>query len=135
LFERAGFLPLHSADNATSIQVNNGTGVTPGYAVKNGNDTSKTGDEPTEIEDPIIEILWSITVAIFVLFGMIGAFISGHVADKFGRCALEIYILFFDIKLNIIHHRSHILIFNTNIKWLTLKTKLQSYRRRRLHQT
>ncbi|XP_060075926.1 solute carrier family 2, facilitated glucose transporter member 1-like [Ylistrum balloti] len=35
--------------------------------------------------EPVIEILWSITVAIFVLFGMIGAFVSGSMADHFGR--------------------------------------------------
>lgn len=32
-----------------------------------------------------VEWLWSITVAIFVLFGMIGAFASGAWADYFGR--------------------------------------------------
>lgn len=35
--------------------------------------------------DDNIEILWSVTVAIFVLFGMIGAFLSGKFADAFGR--------------------------------------------------
>lgn len=40
----------------------------------------------TEIEaDNFIEILWSITVAFFVFFGMIGAFTSGRIADYFGR--------------------------------------------------
>lgn len=39
-----------------------------------------------EIEaDNVIEILWSITVAFFVFFGMIGAFTSGKIADYFGR--------------------------------------------------
>ncbi|XP_045161535.2 solute carrier family 2, facilitated glucose transporter member 1-like [Mercenaria mercenaria] len=39
-----------------------------------------------EIEaDNVIEILWSITVAFFVFFGMIGAFSSGRIADYFGR--------------------------------------------------
>ena len=32
-----------------------------------------------------LELLWSMTVAAFVLFGMIGAFISAKVADFFGR--------------------------------------------------
>lgn len=32
-----------------------------------------------------VEWLWSITVAIFVLFGMFGAFASGKWADYFGR--------------------------------------------------
>lgn len=36
-------------------------------------------------DDDKIEILWSVTVAIFVLFGMIGAFASGKFADYFGR--------------------------------------------------
>lgn len=37
------------------------------------------------IDNDKIEILWSATVAIFVLFGMIGAFASGWFADYFGR--------------------------------------------------
>ena len=37
------------------------------------------------LKDDRIEILWSATVAIFVLFGMIGAFASGKFADFFGR--------------------------------------------------
>ena len=28
---------------------------------------------------------WSVTVAIFVLFGMVGAFVSGKIADGYGR--------------------------------------------------
>lgn len=36
-------------------------------------------------EDPVLELLWAITVAIFVLFGMFGAFASSRVADHFGR--------------------------------------------------
>ncbi|XP_063410671.1 solute carrier family 2, facilitated glucose transporter member 1-like isoform X3 [Mytilus trossulus] len=36
-------------------------------------------------EDDKVELLWSVTVAIFVLFGMIGAFASGKFADYFGR--------------------------------------------------
>ena len=36
-------------------------------------------------DNDMIEILWSVTVAIFVLFGMIGAFASGKFADHFGR--------------------------------------------------
>ncbi|XP_071145558.1 solute carrier family 2, facilitated glucose transporter member 1-like isoform X3 [Mytilus edulis] len=35
--------------------------------------------------DDKVELLWSVTVAIFVLFGMIGAFASGKFADYFGR--------------------------------------------------
>ena len=37
------------------------------------------------VNDNLLDLLWSITVAIFVLFGMIGALISGKVADYFGR--------------------------------------------------
>lgn len=36
-------------------------------------------------KDDKVELLWSVTVAIFVLFGMIGAFASGKFADYFGR--------------------------------------------------
>lgn len=41
-----------------------------------------------------VEWLWSITVAIFVLFGMIGAFASGAWADYFGRKRGMILITF-----------------------------------------
>ncbi|GFS09117.1 solute carrier family 2, facilitated glucose transporter member 1 [Elysia marginata] len=37
------------------------------------------------LEDWELKILWSTTVAAFVLFGMIGAFLSAKVADFFGR--------------------------------------------------
>jgi len=35
--------------------------------------------------DNYIEIMWSLTVALFVFFGMVGAFSSGKIADHFGR--------------------------------------------------
>ncbi|XP_052274456.1 solute carrier family 2, facilitated glucose transporter member 1-like isoform X4 [Dreissena polymorpha] len=41
---------------------------------------------PDDIDkDNYIEIMWSLTVALFVFFGMVGAFTSGRVADHFGR--------------------------------------------------
>lgn len=38
--------------------------------------------------DNFIDLMWSITVALFVFFGMIGAFASGRIADYFGRSVL-----------------------------------------------
>jgi MFS family permease len=76
LKERAGSEPM---DNNTSMatDVNNTSG---------GNTTSKPDVHYLDYEAPTnVEWLWSITVAIFVLFGMIGAFISGKWADYFGR--------------------------------------------------
>lgn len=40
-----------------------------------------------------LEILWSVTVALFVFFGMIGAFSSAKVADFFGRWVLFIGVI------------------------------------------
>ncbi|WAR14416.1 GTR1-like protein [Mya arenaria] len=51
-----------------------------------------------EIEgDNYIELMWSITVALFVFFGMIGAFASGRIADYFGRKKGLIMIAFLQI--------------------------------------
>ena len=43
------------------------------------------GPDIAVLDDNLLDLLWSITVAIFVLFGMIGAIVSGKVADHFGR--------------------------------------------------
>ncbi|KAL5013899.1 hypothetical protein ScPMuIL_008169 [Solemya velum] len=45
-----------------------------------------------DIDPAVIELLWAITVAICVLFGMVGAFTSGKIAEKFGRKRGMIYI-------------------------------------------
>ncbi|KAH3817958.1 solute carrier family 2, facilitated glucose transporter member 1-like [Dreissena polymorpha] len=51
-----------------------------------------------EIEaDNFIEIMWSLTVALFVFFGMIGAFSSGRIADYFGRKRGMVLITFIQI--------------------------------------
>lgn len=57
----------------------------PGNA--SGFDISKIMDKIKFVseKDDKVELLWSVTVAIFVLFGMIGAFASGKFADYFGR--------------------------------------------------
>lgn len=38
-----------------------------------------------DINPNMIDLLWSITVAVCVLFGMFGAFLSGKIAEKIGR--------------------------------------------------
>ena len=45
------------------------------------------------VDDNLLDLMWSITVAIFVLFGMIGAFVSGKVADHFGRYVFAVIII------------------------------------------
>lgn len=55
-------------------------------AGNSSDNTSNTRVHYLDYEAPTnVEWLWSITVAIFVLFGMIGAFVSGKWADYFGR--------------------------------------------------
>lgn len=53
------------------------------------------GVEPGKmLEKWQVEILWSVTVALFVFFGMVGAFSSAKVADYFGRKKGMIIITF-----------------------------------------
>lgn len=68
-------LTVTSDTNATAS--GNGTGFDIGKVMAQIKVASIKNDE--------IELLWSVTVAIFVLFGMIGAFASGKFADYFGR--------------------------------------------------
>lgn len=76
----------------TTIVVVNPVG--PGYNAS-GNETATTTAMPRDPllaktskeidEDNFIELMWSLTVALFVFFGMVGAFSSGKIADHFGR--------------------------------------------------
>ncbi|XP_060565835.1 solute carrier family 2, facilitated glucose transporter member 1-like isoform X2 [Ruditapes philippinarum] len=59
----------------------NGTTVAPTTTVHPL--LAKSADEIKD--DNFIELMWSITVALFVFFGMVGAFSSGRIADYFGR--------------------------------------------------
>ncbi|XP_052082863.1 solute carrier family 2, facilitated glucose transporter member 1-like [Mytilus californianus] len=68
-------LTVTSDTNATAS--GNGTGFDIGKVITQIKVASMKNDK--------IELLWSVTVAIFVLFGMIGAFTSGKFADYFGR--------------------------------------------------
>ncbi|KAL4220892.1 Solute carrier 2 [Mactra antiquata] len=82
------FKTLPDGDNVTTM-----TTLAPVMSLgNNSNGSMPTARDPLlartekEIEaDNFIEILWSITVAFFVFFGMIGAFTSGKIADYFGR--------------------------------------------------
>ncbi|XP_064642327.1 solute carrier family 2, facilitated glucose transporter member 3-like isoform X2 [Lineus longissimus] len=44
--------------------------------------TERNGEAPTKA---FLEIMWSLTIAIFVATGMVGAFVSGMVSERFGR--------------------------------------------------
>ena len=44
------------------------------------------------MSDSELELMWAITIAAFVCFGMIGAFGSGKFADAFGRKRGMIFI-------------------------------------------
>lgn len=80
LWERAGIIPQDwdgSDDNATlPLNASDGSNSSMSlyqkllYAAENSDQ---------------VEILWSITVAVFVLFGMVGSFLSGKLAEKMGR--------------------------------------------------
>ena len=89
LLERSGQLSPsnETASPEVSVLVDPSASPAPYNASDmGGNGTNKGSLSAVEDdEDPIIEVLWSITVAIFVLFGMFGAFMSGAMADKFGR--------------------------------------------------
>jgi hypothetical protein len=75
----------------------NASGADPGYSVNNasapaagGSGVNDTSDDAAwlaehDIDPNFLELTWSITVAIFVAFGMIGAFASGKIADSLGR--------------------------------------------------
>ncbi|KAJ8321106.1 hypothetical protein KUTeg_002693 [Tegillarca granosa] len=95
LYEREGISPPNISSPAVVVSVN---GVdNSSYAVSSGgngtagNNTNglttpaPKAEEPEEHFHPLVDFLWAVTVAIFVLFGMVGAFISGKVADYFGR--------------------------------------------------
>ncbi|KAJ8303571.1 hypothetical protein KUTeg_019967 [Tegillarca granosa] len=91
LLERAGV--LHHDDSAIKTNMAT-TQESPTVTIISLNSSSPVGNvsitDDEEInkeveEDPVLELLWSITVAIFVLFGMFGAFASNKVADHFGR--------------------------------------------------
>lgn len=90
LLARDGQLPAED-ENVLATNQTDLTGGGVGYIVKEngGNTTNQTSVGKKvggkEEEDPFIELLWSLTVAIFVAFGMIGSFISGNVAEKLGR--------------------------------------------------
>ncbi|XP_052761204.1 solute carrier family 2, facilitated glucose transporter member 1-like isoform X2 [Mya arenaria] len=73
-----------TADNSTALSDNSTKGT---YAVETTTvrPVSMAKTETEINEDNFIELLWSLTVALFVFFGMVGAFASGRVADYFGR--------------------------------------------------
>lgn len=98
LLERKGFFPLAELspnESATFIADLASKGPEYGANSSSGGMAAMSNMSLEQIEmqiikkmvdnEPVIEILWSVTVAIFVLFGMIGAFVSGSVADHFGR--------------------------------------------------
>jgi len=47
--------------------------------------TNRTG----EIDDYMLTFLWSLTTAIYLPGGMIGAFSAGYLADRIGRCVSQ----------------------------------------------
>lgn len=78
LWERKGLIPTDwdgTEENATSTSndISNTSMTLYEKMVKE----AETSDQ--------VEILWSITVAIFVLFGMMGSFMSGKLAERLGR--------------------------------------------------
>ena len=98
LWERAGIIPVSWDGNDLSreMSTNETTTTTLGPVFSNGTNSSLSLYDKMKIfseESDVIEILWSITVAIFVLFGMIGSFLSGKVAERLGRFVSIYYII------------------------------------------
>ncbi|CAG5125092.1 unnamed protein product, partial [Candidula unifasciata] len=81
-------------NGSTSLNISTNPVLIEGNVTKQHN-ASVFGAQPELLlEDWVIKLLWSTTVAAFVLFGMIGAFISAQVADFFGRKLGMIVITF-----------------------------------------
>ncbi|KAJ8303570.1 hypothetical protein KUTeg_019966 [Tegillarca granosa] len=104
LLERAGLLHHHDDESINNNMTTLKTTSSPVTVASFINSSSLSGNESItdekEIEkeveeDPVLELLWAITVAIFVLFGMFGAFGSSKIADHFGRKKGMILITFF----------------------------------------
>lgn len=95
LTQRAGGEPTDKPKNQSVNVVglgNSSSNLNSSYVTTPKNNTKIS---PLDYEAPIeVEWLWSVTVAIFVLFGMVGAFISGKWADYFGRKRGMILITF-----------------------------------------
>jgi len=90
LWERAGIIPVgwDGNDLSREMSTNKTTTAKLGPAFPNGTNPSFSLYDNMKIvseESDVVEILWSVTVAIFVLFGMIGSFLSGKVAERLGR--------------------------------------------------
>lgn len=99
MYEREGISPPNNTKSTSGLVVSVNGVDNSTYAVSsggNGTAGNNTGgattlapsSKPVEEEEhfhPLVDFLWAVTVAIFVLFGMVGAFISGKVADYFGR--------------------------------------------------
>ena len=98
LWERAGIIPVgwDGNDLSPEMSTNKTTTTTLGPVFSNGTNSSLSLYNKMKIfseESDVIEILWSVTVAIFVLFGMIGSFLSGKVAERLGRFVSIYYII------------------------------------------
>lgn len=98
LWERAGKIPKDwDGSDISPVVAQNGTASTTSLGpvstttlgpVSNSTNTSMSLLEQMKKyseEDDFVELLWSITVSIFVLFGMIGSFMSGKLAERLGR--------------------------------------------------
>lgn len=89
LWERAGIIPVDWDGHDLIREMSNKTSTeTLGPVFSNGTNSSLSLYDKMKLfseESGVVEILWSITVAIFVLFGMIGSFLSGKVAERLGR--------------------------------------------------
>ncbi|KAL3861432.1 hypothetical protein ACJMK2_007466 [Sinanodonta woodiana] len=95
--ERSGVKPesttiVSSSSNVSTTPI---TVVTVSPGQNNTSYAVNASVPPKDIKDNnFLDLMWSITVAIFVLFGMFGAFVSGKIADFFGRKRGMIIITF-----------------------------------------
>lgn len=88
--DRLYYVKTPAVDNKTLVDIvllDNATTRAPAIGNDSSASSNVTAVDPNiaTVDDNLLDLLWSVTVAIFVLFGMIGAFVSGKVADHFGR--------------------------------------------------
>lgn len=83
---RAGQLYYVKHDFTNQVVINTLGNTT--YNITNGNYTNMDNNQDEDmphVNEDYMDLLWAVTVAVFVLFGMVGALISGKIADSFGR--------------------------------------------------
>lgn len=74
-------------DGRKEVFGGNTTGTTGSTSAVSTTIENVTVSDPSlaHVDDNLLDLMWSVTVAIFVLFGMVGSLVSGRIASRFGR--------------------------------------------------